>query len=169
MNTVTDLTIAEGIYREHIGFMGALWVDKRQVRVSFEGVPPPAPRQNKYTRYGTGSAAGRAQRYNDFRATLRDELYHAMLRAGITRFPMVRLSFKVEVWYKTEAEKEACDWNNVVKTVEDCLGHGGGPLETRVYPDGILIWDDNLIDCYHDTSQRLVGPCYRTVFEVREI
>ena len=169
MNTVTDLTIEDHEIIQWGGRRGMPRITKRAVRVSFEGVPPPAPRQNKYTRYGTGPAAISARRYNDFRATLRDELYHAMLAAGISRFPKVRLSFKVEVWYKTDAEKEACDWNNVVKTVEDCLGHGGGPLETRVYPDGILIWDDKLIDCYHDTSQRLVGPCYRTVFEVREL
>ena len=141
-------------------------VKKRTVRVGIDGIPPAQPRQNRKTRYAEDGRGNRAQRYLDWRATMRDELAYAMLEHGIERFGKVRLQLKVELWFLTEAERRKCDLKNQIATIEDCLGRDYG--KDPRYPDGILIYDDKWIDRIEET-ERLIGPHRQTVFEIREL
>ena len=138
----------------------------RAVRVTFEGIPPAQPRQNRATRHAADGRGNRASRYNDWRATMRDELWYALRENGIERFGKVRLQLKVELWFLSEAERRKCDLKNQIATIEDCLGRDYG--KDPRYPDGILIYDDKWIDRIEET-ERLIGPHRQIVFEIREL
>jgi len=126
----------------------------RSVRICIDMRAVPAPRQNRGTRWRSDATGERVQEYNNFRATVRDNLEYAMAAAGIGQLRKGPLEFKAEFWFKDKAKLyKGNDLDNLIKAIWDCI-------------KGILITDDCWI-C-REESRKMDGPFDRIVFQVWE-
>ena len=107
--------------------------DKRSVRVRYDTVPHPQPRQNRNSRWGTSTTAVASMKYNNWRGAFRDALFLSMAKNKVEQFGEVPLKLTVKFTVKGRHG----DLSNYIKALEDVL-------------NGILWADDKWVHQIND-------------------
>jgi len=121
----------------------------RSVKVWYDTVPHPQPRQNRNSRWGNSSTALIAKRYNNWRGSFRDALLLVMAKERIEQFGEVPLRLTVKFTVKGRHG----DLSNYIKALEDVL-------------NGILWVDDKWVQ---SIEAEMVAGTPAINFQVREL
>ena len=124
------------------------------MRVWYDTVPLPQPRQNRNSRWGNSPTALITKRYNNWRGAFRDALLLTMAKNRIEQFGEVPLKLTVKFTVKGRHG----DLSNYIKALEDCLN------STKEYTG--LIIDDRWI---HQIEAEMAVGKPEINFQVREL
>jgi len=121
----------------------------RSVRVWYDTIPHPQPRQNRNSRWGNSPTALIAKRYNNWRGAFRDALLLSMAKNRVEQFGEVPLKLTVKFTVKGRHG----DLSNYIKALEDVL-------------NGILWVDDKWV---HQIEAEMTVGKPEINFQVREL
>jgi len=119
------------------------------MKVWYDTVPIPQPRQNRNSRWGTSTTALVAKKYNAWRGAFRDALLLSMAKNKVEQFGEVPLKLTVKFTVKGRHG----DLSNYIKALEDVL-------------NGILWADDKWV---HQINAEMAVGKPEINFQVREL
>lgn len=129
-----------------------------RILVEFYVKPVGSVRQNRHSRFREDRLGERIEAYNNYKATLRDNMFYAMLQQGIEKFRKVPLCIKVDFYFAhpEEALSRPSDIDNLLKGVLDSC-------------NGILIPDDRYVISAECKKRCITARVDQVIFAIGEL
>lgn len=125
------------------------------VVVEFFVKPVGYVRQNWKSRHRQDRLGERIEAYNDYKATLRDNMFYAMIQQGIKKFPKAPLWMRANFCFydREEMMSRSNDIDNLIKSVLDSCNR-------------ILIPDDRWVIQVEGTKGLIMNGSERVIFRI---